>query len=341
MVDLENDDEWVELGKSKAWSWQQGCMLQFVPGSDSLVIWNDRQDNRFVSHLLNIYTKQEKILPFAIYALSPDGEHAVTTDFERIQDTRPGYGYAGIPDPNRENLAPDNAGIYLCNLKTGEKKLIVTYAQMVNMPMLADDAANADRMTQKNWFNHLLFNTDGSRFIFLHRWKAESKKDVGGFATLMYTSDLEGKDIRLVDPSNYTSHFIWRDKDHIAAWTRQPSHGPGFYVFTDGKPEETYVLNQEKMPVNGHNTYIPGEPEWILNDTYPDKQRFQHVYLYNLETDVKIPLGSFFLPSEYKGEWRCDTHPRASRNGKIVCIDCPTSTGGRQLVLLDISGHIN
>jgi hypothetical protein len=341
MVDLENDDEWVELGKSKAWSWQQGCMLQFVPGSDSLVIWNDRPDNRFVSHLLNIYTKKEKILPFAIYALSPDGEHAVTTDFERIQDTRPGYGYAGIADPNRENLAPDNAGIYLCNLKTGEKKLIVTYAQMVNMPMLADDAANADRMTQKNWFNHLLFNTDGSRFIFLHRWKAESKKDVGGFATLMYTSDLEGKDIRLVDPSNYTSHFIWRDKNHIAAWTRQSSHGPGFYVFTDGKPEETYVLNQEKMPVNGHNTYIPGKPEWILNDTYPDKQRFQHVYLYNVETDVKIPLGSFFLPSEYKGEWRCDTHPRASRNGKIVCIDCPTSTGGRQLVLLDISGHIN
>lgn len=341
MVDLENNDEWVELGKSKAWSWQQGCMLQFVPGNDSLVIWNDRQDNRFVSHLLNIYTKKEKILPFAIYALSPDGEHAVATDFERIQDTRPGYGYAGIADPNRENLAPDNAGIYLCYLKTGEKKLIVTYAQMVNMPMLADDAANADRMTQKNWFNHLLFNTDGSRFIFLHRWKAESKKDVGGFATLMYTSDLEGKDIRLVDPSNYTSHFIWRDKNHIAAWTRQPSHGPGFYVFTDGKPEETYVLNQEKMPVNGHNTYIPGKPEWILNDTYPDKQRFQHVYLYNVETDVKIPLGSFFLPSEYKGEWRCDTHPRASRNGKIVCIDCPSSTGGRQLVLLDISGHIN
>lgn len=341
MVDLKNNDAWVELGKSKAWSWQQGCMLQFVPGSDSLVIWNDRQDNRFISHLLNIYTKKEKILPFAIYALSPDGEHAVTTDFERIQDTRPGYGYAGIADPNRETLAPDNAGIYLCNLKTGEKKLIVTYAQMVNMPMLADDAANSDRATQKNWFNHLLFNTDGSRFIFLHRWKAESKKDVGGFATLMYTSDLEGKDIRLVDPSNYTSHFIWRDNNHIAAWTRQPSHGPGFYVFTDGKPEETYVLNQEKMPVNGHNTYIPGKPEWILNDTYPDKQRFQHVYLYNIETDIKIPLGSFYLPTEYKGEWRCDTHPRASRNGKIVCIDCPTSTGGRQLVLLDISGHIN
>lgn len=337
MIDLENNDKWIELGTSKAWGWQQGCMLQFLPGSDSLIIWNDRIDNRFVSHLLNIYTKKEEILPFAIYALSPDGIHAVTTDFDRIQDTRSGYGYAGVPDPNKDDLAPNNAGIYLCNLKTGEKKLIIAYRQMVDMPPLPDDNANADRSTQKNWFNHLLFNTDGSRFIFLHRWKAKSKTDVDGFATLMYTSDLEGKKINLVDPSNYTSHFIWKNKTQIAAWTRQPSHGNGFYVFTDGKPEETYVLNQEKMPVNGHNTYLPNNKNWILNDSYPDQNRFQHVYLYNTDTDVKIPIGDFYAPVAYKGEWRCDTHPRSSNNGKMVCIDCPVTNGGRQLVLMDIS----
>ena len=337
MVDLEDNDKWIDLGTSKAWGWQQGCMLQFVPESDSLVIWNDRIDNQFVSHLFNIYSKEEKILPFAIYALSPDGIHAVSTDFERIQDTRPGYGYAGIEDPNKDNLAPDNSGIYVCNLKTGDKKLIITYRQMVEMTPLADDAANADRSTQKNWFNHLLFNTDGSRFIFLHRWKAQSKKDVGGFATLMYTSDLEGKNINLVDPSNYTSHFIWKNKTQITAWTKQQSDGNGFYVFTDGKPNETYVLNQEKMPVNGHNTYLPNFKSWILNDSYPDKDRFQHVYLYNTETDIKIPLGDFYAPEEYKGEWRCDTHPRSGNNGKMVCIDCPVDNEGRQLILMDIS----
>ena len=336
MVALKNNDEWIELGTSKAWSWQQGCMLQFVPGSDSLVIWNDRHEDKFVSHLFNIYTRKEKILPFAIYALSPDGEHAVTTDFERIQDTRKGYGYAGIADPNRNELAPDNAGIYVCNLKTGTKKLIITYHQMMQMPMLTDDAANEDRTTQKNWFNHLLFNTDGSRFIFLHRWKAKSKKDVGGFATLMYTTDLNGENINLVDPSNYTSHFIWKNEKQITAWTRQASNGPGFYVFTDGKPPKTYVLNQEKMPVNGHNTYLPQNLNWILNDTYPDKNRMQHVYLYNTKTNVKVPLGDFYLPPEYKGEWRCDTHPRSSNNGKMVCIDCPVEGSGRQLVLMDI-----
>ncbi len=337
MVDLKNNDEWINLGTSKAWGWQQGCMLQFIPESDSLVIWNDRKGGQFISHVFNIYTKEETILPFAIYALSPDGEHAVTTDFERIQDTRPGYGYAGIPDTNRDELAPENAGIYLCNLKTGEKKLIISYRQMQETPVLLDDAAQNDRANQKNWFNHLLFNTDGSRFIFLHRWKTVSKKDVGGFATLMYTSDLEGKDIRLIDSSGYTSHFVWFDKNRIAAWTRQQSHGSGFYVFTDGKPDETFVLNQEKMPVNGHNTYLPNHSEWILNDSYPDNNRLQHVYLYNVKTNERIPLGDFYAAPEYKGEWRCDTHPRSGRKGKMVCIDCPIGKNGRQLILMDIS----
>jgi hypothetical protein len=42
MIDLQDEDRWTELGTSVAWGWQQGCMLQFIPGSASEVIWNDR-----------------------------------------------------------------------------------------------------------------------------------------------------------------------------------------------------------------------------------------------------------------------------------------------------------
>jgi len=50
-------------------------------------------------------------------------------------------------------------------------------------------------------------------------------------------------------------------------------------------------------------------------------------------------LVHFLSPPEYTGEWRCDTHPRSSRNGRMVCIDSPHN-GGRQLYLIDISGII-
>ena len=239
MIDTENGDQWIELGESRAWGWQQGCMLQFLPNSRTDVIWNDREGDQFVSHILNIKTKEKRTLPFAIYTLSPDGIHAVTTDFERINHLRRGYGYAGIPDPNTDNIAPGNAGIYLCNLRTGKKKLIISLSQMMDMDLPETGAPKFDDYpNQMHWFNHLLFNTDGTRFIFLHRWKTPSKATVGGFGTLMYTSDLEGKDLRLIDKSGYTSHFIWRDTEHIMAWSRIEPKGDGFYLFKDQEGTE-------------------------------------------------------------------------------------------------------
>ena len=339
MIDLQEEDRWTELGRSSAWGWQQGCMLQFIPGTDSKVIWNDHREGRFVSHIIDIYTRESRTLPFPVYALSPDGVTALSVDFERINDLRPGYGYAGIPDPHREVMAPECAGIYRCNLETGSRELIISIAQMAARPFPdVQNPSSKDLLEQKNWFNHLLFNTDGSRFVFLHRWNSPSKVGVGGFATLMYSSDLQGKDIRLVDGSGYTSHFIWRDTDHLAMWTRYLEKS-GFFLFKDDGSGQAVQIGEGIMTRNGHNTYLPGN-EWILNDTYPDSARMQEVYLFHIATGKRVPLGSFFLPPEYHGEWRCDTHPRFSPDGNSVVIDCPVGAQGRQLVLLDISSIV-
>jgi len=343
MIDTEDEDKWIGLGESHAWGWQQGCMLQFLPNSDTEVIWNDREDNQFVSHIMNIKTMAKRTLPFAIYALSPDGVHAVTTDFDRINNLRRGYGYSGIPDPNADNTAPDNVGIYVCNLQTGEQELIISLEQIMSMkPTHKEGTSFKDYDTNMHWFNHLLFNTDGSRFIFLHRWKTPSKESVGGFGTLLYTSDLKGKDIRLVDDSGFSSHFIWRDPEHIMAWTRIEPKGDGFYLFKDEEGAQPLLEGEGIMTRNGHNTYLTlDNNNWILNDEYPNDDRVQQVYLYHVPTKKRIPIGDFYLDPKYKGEWRVDTHPRSSPDGLKVVVDCPNGDQGRQLVLMDIGGIVD
>ena len=52
MVDIKENDRWIELGTIKSWGWQQGCMLQWIPGSSEEIIWNDREDNHFISRIL-------------------------------------------------------------------------------------------------------------------------------------------------------------------------------------------------------------------------------------------------------------------------------------------------
>jgi len=339
MIDLLDGERWIELGTSHAWCWQQGCMLQWRPGHPNEVMWNDRQGDRFVSHVLDVQNGQKRTLPYPFYALCPDGLKAVAPDFRRINNMRPGYGYAGLPDPYADQLAPQDSGIYLLDLETGERSLILSLAEVASIPY-----PRADLSPAKHYFNHLLVSPDGSRFEFLHRWRMEGER---GFGTRMLTAPLASQavkpgDIRVVDDYGHTSHFIWRDPSHILAWAYHPSHGWAFYLYEDhpeanqgtmvGTPE---VVGKDTMRVNGHCTYLPGN-QWILNDTYPDTDRKQHLYLYHVETGRHVPLGSFYAPESYRGEWRCDLHPRFSPDGRRIVIDSTHGGDGRQMYLLDI-----
>ena len=327
MVDLKAGDRWMELGESRAWCWQQGCMLQWRPGSKNEIVWNDRQDGRFVCHIFNVKTGKKRTPAHPFYTISPDGRTAVTPDFRRIQDMRPGYGYAGLPDPHADESAPKDSGIFRLDLETGRQKLIISIADVARIQNPHADFAGA-----KHYFNHLLFNTDGSRFIFLHRWRARGQR---GFGTRMLTARPDGSDIRIIDDYGRMSHFIWRDTRHILAWAWHPSHGNAFYLYEDGT-NKVEVVGKAVMTQNGHCSYLPGN-KWILNDTYPDKERKQHVYLYNAATGKRFPLGGFHSPPQYKGEWRCDTHPRFSPDGRSVVIDSPHGGSGRQMYLINIS----
>jgi len=331
MVDLKNGTpkaDWIRLGQSRAWCWQQGCMLQWRPGSKDEIMWNDRQAGRFVCHILDVHTGKKRTLPHPFYTVSPDGRTAVAPDFRRVNEMRPGYGYTGLPDPYADELAPKDSGVFRLDLETGKQDLIISIADIAKFGRIPGNPRDA-----KHYFNHLLFNTDGSRFIFLHRWRVQGQR---GFGTRMLTAKPAGSDVHIVDDHGRTSHFIWRDNRHILAWAWHPSHGNAFYLYEDGT-DKVKVVGKGVMTQNGHCSYLPGN-EWILNDTYPDKERKQHVYLYNVATDNKIALGRFRSPPEYKGEWRCDTHPRFSPDGHSVVIDSPHGGNGRQMYLIGISG---
>ena len=332
MVDLAEGDRWIELGETRAWCWQQGCMLQWRPGSATEVLWNEREGDRFVCHLLDVKTRERRTLPHPVYTVSPDGKWSVAPDFRRVDDMRPGYGYAGLPDPNREVLAPKDSGVFRLDLDSGEQELVVSLADVAAIPFPGVDLAKA-----KHYFNHLLVSPDGERFEFLHRWGFPHWRG----ATRMLTAARDGSDVRIIDPSGRTSHFIWRDPRHILAWSWHESHGSAFYLFKDETGGSAEVVGQGQMTVNGHCSYLPGN-EWILNDTYPQgERRLQRPYLYHVATDRKIPLGEFHLPPEYRGEWRCDLHPRFSPDGRSVVIDSAHGGEGRQLYLIDVSAIVD
>jgi hypothetical protein len=339
MIDLDDNDRWIKFGESTAWNWQQGCMLQWIPNSNGEVIWNDRDEEGFVARIYNVHTGELRTLQHPVYALSPDGKEAVYTDFRRIQDMRPGYGYPGFEDPASSKLSPKESGVWKLNLKTGKSKHILSIDEIARL-----ESPNYQYAENKHYFNHLLYNSSGDRIVLLHRWRTEhslTNPDTP-FGTRMVTADLNGKNIVVVDDYGHTSHFIWKDDKSILAWARQSSHGDRFYLFRDGSSNDSEVVGPDVMIRNGHCTYLP-DKDWILNDTYPDENRLQEIYLYHVPSGEKYTLAKVFLPFRYKfdSELRIDTHPRISPDGNFIIIDSAHEGYGRQLYLIDISSIIN
>ncbi len=326
MIDTQEDDKWIPFGESTAWCWQQGCMLQWLPGSETEVIYNAREGDHYISVIQNVFTGEKRTLPKPVYAVSPDGKTAVGLNFARVNDTRPGYGYAGIPDAGTSELYPDKDGIYSLDLVTGESRLIITLAQIAT--------AYADETTEggKHWFNHLLFNPDGSRFIFLHRWH---RADGKGRYTQGFTARPDGEDVFCFNRHGMVSHFIWRDPQHLLAWSHEPETDNKFHLYKDST-DEVSVVGDGVLTGDGHCTYSPCG-KWILTDTYSDRKNMQTVILYRVTDGKRSDVGRFFQEKPAEVQWRCDLHPRWSRSGRYICIDSRCS-GQRQLYLLDVSG---
>jgi hypothetical protein len=208
------------------------------------------------------------------------------------------------------------------DLDSGETRQLVSIADLVKIPY------PSKKPSHRHYVNHLSWNPDGTRFLLFNRWAG------GGQPTRVFTMAADGSDLRLLS-SRGASHWTWRDSGHVLIWSLG-----AYRLYKDdgsGEPKETIW----KHP-NGHQTYVPGtNHEWLLTDTYPQGgKRQQIVCLYHIPTEKKVVLGRFHLPPQYRGAWRCDTHPRLSRDGTKVVIDSPHGGNGRQMYLIDIRGIV-
>jgi hypothetical protein len=325
LIDTANGNQWTPLTETSAWNWQQSCMLNWLRSQpEDTIIYNQRIGDRFVSIIQNIHTGATRTLPRPIYALSPNGKFAITGNFSRLHWKRPGYGYAGVPDPNQEVLSPDNDGLYWMDLETGNNKLIITIDQMRHFQPRADMDNN------EHWFNHFLVSPDNKRFSFLHRWR----RGTNSWNTRLVTANPDGTEIHVLADDDHVSHYDWFTDNQVVAWATHHKLGTHYLLYTD-QSDKIEIVGNDVFSVDGHCSYSP-DRKWMMTDTYPDKEDNRTLMLFHLASETRIDIGKYFAPPALQGPIRCDLHPRWSRSGKKVCIDS-AHEGHRQVYVIDVS----
>ena len=109
--------------------------------------------------------------------------------------------------------------------------------------------------------------------------------------------------------------------------------GTRYYLFRDLSDVRTKI-GDCMLHEDGHPSYSP-DKSLILTDTYPDKYGEQRLLLYALD-QRPIELSRFFSPIRYRGEMRCDLHPRWDRTGQNVCVDS-AHCGNRTLYVINLN----
>lgn len=313
--DLQNNNKWTKLGETAAWNWQQGCRLQWRPGSTE-ILWNDRADDgsHFVCRVYDFTTGARRTLPRPIYDVSRDGAVALTHDFRRMRHG--GTEYVGIPDPYAREIAPAASGIEKMDLESGHVELILSLKRMAEI-------AFPQGYTGKTplYFFREGWNPSGTRFIAFLK-NADKPTYTGGWSI-----SADGRDVRFF--YNDPSHHTWEDDTTVL-------EGRGFSLYKDngvGRPTQRLA---DLSGANPDPTVLSGG-EWVLGDTYVTRGH-QYLFLFHRPTQLFVPLAKL-KSTAATGYHRVDLHARTTRDGRTVCIDATHEGSGRQMYLVPI-GHV-
>lgn len=320
LIDTHNNNSFEVISRTNTWNVQQGCMLQWLgPDYSERIIFNDFRDGKYCSVILNIKSREEKVLDMPVYSVSNDGKFALALDFSRLHRLRKGYGYSNLAEITAGEKLPDKPCIWHINLKTNESKSILKYTDFANF----ETRLEMDGAEHK--VNHIMINPSGDRFMVLHRWFNGTQK-----FTRLVTANIDGSDLFNLSDDNMASHCYWKSDDEILAYARKKETGNGYYLMKDKTKEYTHMWSE--LISDGHPSYAP-DGSTVVTDTYPNRSRVASVYV--IKKDDAKTVARVFAPFKYDNDLRCDLHPRWTRAGDKICFDS-VFEGKRSLYVIEI-----
>ena len=293
--------KFIKVAESAAWNWQQGCRLQWLPNASNTVIYNDFQNGHFVSVVRRIDENGPlRTYSHPVYTVHTDGMNALSLDFTRLHRHRRGYGYHNL-DSSQEK-APADDGLWCMDMNDGTLKLLVSLAELASF-QTQDGMAGA-----YHYINHLQWTPDGKTIVFFHLWHRDGKKKNSRFVILKQDGTLS-----ILDQTIRPSHTGWANDGSLLLTGLKQGSKNIYHLHNK-------IEKSEELPItiDGHPSFINNNT--FLSDTYPDKTGHQKLYISDLQGNRKM-FASFYMPSDYTGEMRCDLHPRLSPDKTLCAVD--------------------
>ncbi|MBO7415532.1 MAG: hypothetical protein J6U22_03050 [Bacteroidaceae bacterium] len=300
---------------SRAWNWQQGNRLRWLPNSNNVISFNDYIDGKYINRILDLNTKEEKRLNWPLYDIDCNGRIGITLNFERLGVKRPGYGYTCEPYYEGDLW---NDGISIIDIEKNQLVKTITYKELSDNIKKADDVHHF-------YLNHLAFSPDGSKFLFF--WIDEAD---GYHQASLGVYDIANDELIPLETEKKASHYVWDGNEEIICTLLENIRFARYYRINVKERSKKLICNNS-LPFDGHPSIYT--KDIFLTDTYPDTRGFQHIYLVNEKDDTKEEVIKIYSIPMLNLEMRTDLHPRLSEDKKYVAFDSSHDSLRKLLVL--------
>jgi hypothetical protein len=348
VIDLETG-ETRTVAETRGWDVQLGAQLQWG-ADDCTLLYNDLELRDWMPYGVrhDLQTGEVRRLGGTVYSVSPDGRFAASPCLRRMAVTQRGYGVVVPKDQVPTNRgASEDDGIWLTDLQTGDARLLISLAQVVEQ---AGSALPIARKRGDFFAFHVKWNPQGTRLMLALRWLPRSllpwkrKRRYG--AKHVITMNADGSHVRVaVSAGRWAKgghHPNWcPDGDHVLMNLNTQGDGLRFArLALDGSTCETLV---PAILGSGHPTLHP-DGQHLLTDAYVDEplafaDGTTPIRLIDLRSGLEtqlVRIGIRPLAERSTGALRVDPHPAWDRTYTRVAFNaCPD--GRRRVYVADLS----
>jgi hypothetical protein len=347
IVDLETG-ELRTVAETRGWDVQLGAQLQWG-ADDRTLLFNDLETRDWMPFgvRLDPQTGEHRRLAGTVYSVSPDGRWAASPCLRRMAVTQRGYGVVVPRDQIPQNRgAPADDGIWITDLESGDSRLLVSLARIVDE---ATPPLEAARRRGDFFGFHVKWNPQGTRLMLVLRWLPRSwlpwkrKRRFGAKHVITMTAD--GGDIRVA-----VSAERWARGGHHPNWCPDgervlmnlDTQGDGLRfarLSRDGSSCETLAPD---VRASGHPTLHP-DGRHLLTDAYVDEplafsDGTAPIRLVDIVQGVEATLARIRirpLAEKATGALRVDPHPAWDRSYTRIAFNaCPD--GRRRVFVADL-----